>query len=121
MIEADIRPFTILLFFLNTGASIAMQLLLREWPDILALVWSNVFCKQDLWPLFQSLLPLSLNFGGMFKRSLWQAYVSEKIADKILHVINVEDDYVWLHDSLRIMSFFGDLLTWKDNKALSFY
>uniref|UniRef100_A0A151S5E4 Alpha,alpha-trehalose-phosphate synthase [UDP-forming] 6 n=1 Tax=Cajanus cajan TaxID=3821 RepID=A0A151S5E4_CAJCA len=35
-----------------------------------------------------------------FNRSLWQAYVSvNKIfADRIMEVINPEDDYVWIHD-----------------------
>ncbi|OIW01899.1 hypothetical protein TanjilG_15224 [Lupinus angustifolius] len=58
------------------------------------------FCKQYLWPLFHYMLPLSPEFGGRFDRSLWQAYVSvNKIfADRIVEVINPEDDYVWVHD-----------------------
>uniref|UniRef100_UPI001CB977EF alpha,alpha-trehalose-phosphate synthase [UDP-forming] 6-like n=1 Tax=Erigeron canadensis TaxID=72917 RepID=UPI001CB977EF len=58
------------------------------------------FCKQHLWPLFHYMLPLSPDLGGRFNRSLWQAYVSvNKIfADKIMEVINPEDDYVWIHD-----------------------
>ncbi|MCL7042476.1 hypothetical protein MKW94_009150 [Papaver nudicaule] len=58
------------------------------------------FCKQQLWPLFHYMLPLSPDLGGRFDRSLWQAYVSvNKIfADKILEVINPEDDFVWVHD-----------------------
>ncbi|KAK7320095.1 hypothetical protein RJT34_04826 [Clitoria ternatea] len=58
------------------------------------------FCKQQLWPLFHYMLPLSPDLDGRFNRSLWQAYVSvNKIfADRIMEVINPEDDYVWIHD-----------------------
>ncbi|MBA0737113.1 hypothetical protein Gogos_010589, partial [Gossypium gossypioides] len=58
------------------------------------------FCKQHLWPLFHYMLPLSPDLGGRFDRSLWQAYVSvNKIfADKVMEVINPDDDYVWVHD-----------------------
>lgn len=33
------------------------------------------FCKQQLWPLFHYLLPLSPNSSGRFDPDLWQAYV----------------------------------------------
>lgn len=58
------------------------------------------FCKQHLWPLFHYMLPLSPDLGGRFNRSMWQAYVSvNKIfADRIMEVINPEDDFVWVHD-----------------------
>uniref|UniRef100_A0A0C9RLZ9 alpha,alpha-trehalose-phosphate synthase (UDP-forming) n=1 Tax=Wollemia nobilis TaxID=56998 RepID=A0A0C9RLZ9_9CONI len=58
------------------------------------------FCKQQLWPLFHYMLPLSPDHGGRFDRSLWQAYVSANkiFADKVMEVINPEDDYVWVHD-----------------------
>ncbi|KAG9454394.1 hypothetical protein H6P81_007298 [Aristolochia fimbriata] len=58
------------------------------------------FCKQQLWPLFHYMLPLSPDLGGRFDRSLWQAYVSvNKIfADKVMEVINPDDDFVWVHD-----------------------
>ncbi|RAL47822.1 hypothetical protein DM860_011407 [Cuscuta australis] len=58
------------------------------------------FCKQHLWPVFHYMLPLSPDLGGRFNRSLWQAYVSvNKIfADRIMEVINPEDDFVWIHD-----------------------
>ncbi|EEC84539.1 hypothetical protein OsI_31278 [Oryza sativa Indica Group] len=58
------------------------------------------FCKQQLWPLFHYMLPLSPELGGRFDRALWQAYVSvNKIfADKILEVISPDEDYVWVHD-----------------------
>ncbi|KAK7252249.1 hypothetical protein RIF29_36069 [Crotalaria pallida] len=47
-IEADIRPFRGLLlglFFLTTGTSIDMQLLLREWPNVLALLGGLIAIK----------------------------------------------------------------------------
>ncbi|KAF9625256.1 hypothetical protein IFM89_020842 [Coptis chinensis] len=68
-------------------------------PDLFTKFYHG-FCKQQLWPLFHYMLPLSPDFGGRFDRSLWQAYVSvNKIfADKILEVINPEDDFVWVHD-----------------------
>lgn len=55
------------------------------------------FCKNHLWPLFHSLLPLA---STRFDRILFQSYVSvNKIfADKILEVINPDQDFVWVHD-----------------------
>ncbi|KAL8535849.1 hypothetical protein ACS0TY_011477 [Phlomoides rotata] len=68
-------------------------------PDLYSKYYHG-FCKQQLWPLFHYMLPLSPDLGGRFNRSLWQAYVSvNKIfADRIMEVINPEDDYVWIHD-----------------------
>ncbi|XP_057750153.1 alpha,alpha-trehalose-phosphate synthase [UDP-forming] 6 [Arachis stenosperma] len=68
-------------------------------PDLFTRYYHG-FCKQQLWPLFHYMLPLSPDLGGRFNRSLWQAYVSvNKIfADRIMEVINPEDDYVWIHD-----------------------
>ncbi|XP_073223326.1 alpha,alpha-trehalose-phosphate synthase [UDP-forming] 6-like isoform X2 [Cicer arietinum] len=68
-------------------------------PDMFTRYYHG-FCKQQLWPLFHYMLPLSPELGGRFNRSLWQAYVSvNKIfADRIMEVINPEDDYVWIHD-----------------------
>ncbi|RWR79566.1 alpha,alpha-trehalose-phosphate synthase UDP-forming 6-like protein [Cinnamomum micranthum f. kanehirae] len=68
-------------------------------PDLFSRYYHG-FCKQQLWPLFHYMLPLSPDLGGRFDRSLWQAYVSvNKIfADKIMEVINPEDDFVWVHD-----------------------
>ena len=58
------------------------------------------FCKQQLWPLFHYMLPLSPDLGGRFNRALWQAYVSvnKVFADRIMEVINPEEDFVWVHD-----------------------
>ncbi|KAJ6426957.1 hypothetical protein OIU84_022538 [Salix udensis] len=68
-------------------------------PDIFTKFYHG-FCKQHLWPLFHYMLPLSPDLGGRFDRSLWQAYVSvNKIfAEKVMKVINPDDDYVWVHD-----------------------
>uniref|UniRef100_A0A803Q3K1 alpha,alpha-trehalose-phosphate synthase (UDP-forming) n=1 Tax=Cannabis sativa TaxID=3483 RepID=A0A803Q3K1_CANSA len=68
-------------------------------PDLFSKYYHG-FCKQQLWPLFHYMLPLSPDLGGRFNRSLWQAYVSvNKIfADRIMEVINPEDDFVWVHD-----------------------
>ncbi|XP_010268369.1 PREDICTED: probable alpha,alpha-trehalose-phosphate synthase [UDP-forming] 9 isoform X2 [Nelumbo nucifera] len=58
------------------------------------------FCKQHLWPLFHYMLPISPNHGARFDRALWQAYVSANkiFADKVMEVINPDEDYVWVHD-----------------------
>ncbi|KAI3423784.1 Glyco_transf_20 domain-containing protein [Psidium guajava] len=58
------------------------------------------FCKHYLWPLFHYMLPMSPTQGARFNRLQWQAYVSANkvFADKIMEVINPEEDYVWIHD-----------------------
>ncbi|XP_020272721.1 probable alpha,alpha-trehalose-phosphate synthase [UDP-forming] 7 [Asparagus officinalis] len=58
------------------------------------------FCKQLLWPLFHYMLPFSADHGGRFDRSLWEAYVlaNKLFSQKVIEVINPEDDYVWIHD-----------------------
>ncbi|KAF3786180.1 Alphaalpha-trehalose-phosphate synthase UDP-forming 5 [Nymphaea thermarum] len=68
-------------------------------PDLFSRYYHG-FCKQQLWPLFHYMLPLSPDLGGRFERSLWQAYVSvNKIfADKVMEVISPDDDFVWVHD-----------------------
>ena len=33
------------------------------------------FCKQQLWPLFHYILPVSPSSTGRFNSELWQAYV----------------------------------------------
>ncbi|GER37182.1 trehalose phosphate synthase [Striga asiatica] len=68
-------------------------------PDLYTRYYHG-FCKQQLWPLFHYMLPLSPDLGGRFNRSLWQAYVSvnKNFADRIMEVINPEDDFVWVHD-----------------------
>ena len=58
------------------------------------------FCKQQLWPLFHYMLPMCPDHGDRFDRLQWQAYVSANkiFADKVMEVINPDDDYVWVHD-----------------------
>ncbi|KAI5419676.1 hypothetical protein KIW84_043732 [Lathyrus oleraceus] len=58
------------------------------------------FCKQQLWPLFHYMLPICSDHGDRFDRVLWQAYVSANkiFADKVMEVINPDDDFVWVHD-----------------------
>ncbi|KVH96785.1 probable alpha,alpha-trehalose-phosphate synthase [UDP-forming] 7 [Cynara cardunculus var. scolymus] len=58
------------------------------------------FCKQHLWPLFHYRLPFSATHGGRFDRSLWEAYVAANkiFSQKVIEVINPDDDYVWIHD-----------------------
>ncbi|KAF9672478.1 hypothetical protein SADUNF_Sadunf11G0046400 [Salix dunnii] len=68
-------------------------------PDILSRFYHG-FCKQYLWPLFHYMLPISGNHGGRFDRSLWEAYVAANkiFSQRVIEVINPEDDYVWIHD-----------------------
>ncbi|XP_022956828.1 probable alpha,alpha-trehalose-phosphate synthase [UDP-forming] 9 [Cucurbita moschata] len=58
------------------------------------------FCKQQLWPLFHYMLPMCPEHGDRFDRQLWQAYVSANklFADKVMEIINSEEDSVWVHD-----------------------
>ncbi|CAL9135063.1 unnamed protein product [Musa textilis] len=61
------------------------------------------FCKNNLWPLFHYMLPFSADHGGSgsrFDRSLWESYVlaNKLFSQKVIEVINPEDDYVWIHD-----------------------
>ncbi|ONK71741.1 uncharacterized protein A4U43_C04F11890 [Asparagus officinalis] len=69
-------------------------------PNDLFTKFYHGFCKQQLWPLFHYMLPLSRDLGGRFDRTLWQAYVSvNKIfADKVMEVISPDEDFVWVHD-----------------------
>ncbi|XP_076927390.1 putative alpha,alpha-trehalose-phosphate synthase [UDP-forming] 11 [Bidens hawaiensis] len=58
------------------------------------------FCKHYLWPLFHYMLPVTRAHGVRFDRVAWQAYVSANkiFADKVMEVINPDEDYVWIHD-----------------------
>ncbi|KAL2481005.1 hypothetical protein Adt_33971 [Abeliophyllum distichum] len=58
------------------------------------------FCKHYLWPLFHYMLPFTPNHGVRFDKATWQAYVSANkiFADKVMEVINPDEDYVWVHD-----------------------
>ncbi|OWM72986.1 probable alpha,alpha-trehalose-phosphate synthase [UDP-forming] 7 [Punica granatum] len=68
-------------------------------PDILSKYYHG-FCKQHLWPLFHYMLPFASNHGGRFDRALWESYVAANkiFSEKVIEIINPEDDYVWIHD-----------------------
>ncbi|GMG98517.1 hypothetical protein Nepgr_000357 [Nepenthes gracilis] len=68
-------------------------------PDLVDRYY-NKFCKKQLWPLFHYMLPFSADHGGRFDRSLWEDYVSVNrlFAQRVIEVINPDDDYVWIHD-----------------------
>ncbi|MBA0627833.1 hypothetical protein Godav_022640, partial [Gossypium davidsonii] len=83
------------------------QLLLDKFKCVPAFLPSDIltkfyhgFCKQHLWPLFHYMLPFSASHGGRFDRSLWEAYVAANkiFSQRVIEVINPEDDYVWIHD-----------------------
>ncbi|XLR07885.1 hypothetical protein S83_035823 [Arachis hypogaea] len=69
-------------------------------PSELQKQFYHGFCKQHLWPIFHDMLPMFADFRNGFDRSLWHAYVSANkiFADKVMEVINPEQDYVWVHD-----------------------
>mmetsp|Transcript_7436 Transcript_7436/g.16134 ORF Transcript_7436/g.16134 Transcript_7436/m.16134 type:complete len:857 (+) Transcript_7436:209-2779(+) len=58
------------------------------------------FCKQQLWPLFHYILPVSPFSSGRFDSELWQAYVkaNKTFADKLVDECSNETDFVWIHD-----------------------
>ncbi|XP_052178133.1 probable alpha,alpha-trehalose-phosphate synthase [UDP-forming] 7 isoform X2 [Diospyros lotus] len=58
------------------------------------------FCKKQLWPLFHYMLPFSADYGRRYDRSMWEAYVTANklFSQKVIEVINPEDDFVWIHD-----------------------
>ncbi|CAL0319980.1 unnamed protein product [Lupinus luteus] len=68
-------------------------------PDLMEKFYDG-FCKQQLWTLFHYMMPMYPRNCNIFDRSLWLAYVSANkiFADKVLEVVNQEEDYVWIHD-----------------------
>lgn len=58
------------------------------------------FCKHYLWPLLHYMVPMTPTHGARFDRAQWQAYVTANriFADKVMEVINPDEDYVWVHD-----------------------
>ncbi|CAN6852188.1 unnamed protein product [Brassica oleracea] len=69
-------------------------------PKDLQEMYYRGFCKHQLWPLFHYMLPMFPDHGDRFDRKLWQAYVSTNkiFSDRVMEVINPEDDYVWIQD-----------------------
>ncbi|CAH8354409.1 unnamed protein product [Eruca vesicaria subsp. sativa] len=68
-------------------------------PDLQSKFYDG-FCKRQLWPLFHYMLPFTADHGTRFDRSLWEAYVATNklFFQKVIQVINPDDDYVWIHD-----------------------
>ncbi|KAK1699198.1 hypothetical protein QYE76_015895 [Lolium multiflorum] len=76
-------------------------------PDLYDRFYQS-FCKGYLWPLFHYMLPFASgpppqdapSRGGRFDRASWEAYVlaNKHFFEKVVEVINPEDDYVWVHD-----------------------
>ncbi|KAJ0244944.1 hypothetical protein HA466_0184570 [Hirschfeldia incana] len=71
-------------------------------PDLNSKFYDG-FCKRQLWPLFHYMLPFSppdQDGGKRFDRSTWEAYVAANklFFQKIIEVINPDDDFVWIHD-----------------------
>lgn len=58
------------------------------------------FCKQQLWPMMHYLLPLSPYSQARFDPELWQSYIkaNKLFSDRLIEVVNVEEDWVWVHD-----------------------
>lgn len=58
------------------------------------------FCKHYLWPLFHYMLPMSPCSGARFEQGQWLAYVqaNKAFADRVMEVINPDEDFVWIHD-----------------------
>ena len=58
------------------------------------------FCKQQLWPLFHYLLPMSPASTARFDAELWQSYVKANKAflEKIVEESATDADTVWIHD-----------------------
>ena len=56
------------------------------------------FCKQQLWPLFHYLLPLSPGSSGRFDPDLWQAYVkANKVGCGSVAALIAVHDRRWRH------------------------
>ncbi|GIL85506.1 hypothetical protein Vretimale_13398 [Volvox reticuliferus] len=57
-------------------------------------------CKQQLWPLFHYVLPVSPDSSGRFDQEMWQAYVkaNKVFCEKVVEESATDTDYVWIHD-----------------------
>ncbi|KAK9110808.1 hypothetical protein Sjap_018868 [Stephania japonica] len=89
-IEADIRPFRGLLlglFFVTTGTSIDMQLLLREWPNVLSLLIGLIVIKTmiitAIGPRFGLTLQESLRIGFLLSQGGEFAFVVFSLANRL--------------------------------------
>ncbi|GFR42321.1 hypothetical protein Agub_g3228 [Astrephomene gubernaculifera] len=57
-------------------------------------------CKQQMWPLFHYVLPMSPESSGRFDQEMWQAYVkaNKVFCEKVVEESATDTDYVWIHD-----------------------
>ncbi|KAG2439617.1 hypothetical protein HXX76_004969 [Chlamydomonas incerta] len=57
-------------------------------------------CKQQMWPLFHYVLPMSPESSGRFDQETWQAYVkaNKVFCEKVVEESATDTDYVWIHD-----------------------
>ncbi|CAG9460570.1 unnamed protein product [Pedinophyceae sp. YPF-701] len=60
----------------------------------------NQLCKLQLWPMLHYVLPMNPHGAGRFDASLWQACIkaNKMYGDRLMEVLNVETDFVWIHD-----------------------
>ncbi|XP_048599220.1 probable alpha,alpha-trehalose-phosphate synthase [UDP-forming] 7 [Brassica napus] len=65
-------------------------------PDLRSKYYDR-FCKRQLWSLFHYMLPFSPSNGGIFDRSMWEAYVAANklFFQKVIKVINPDDDFIY--------------------------
>lgn len=89
-IEADIRPFRGLLlglFFVTTGTSIDIELLLREWPNVLTLLGGLIFIKTliitALGPRVGLSLQESVRIGFLLSQGGEFAFVVFSLANRL--------------------------------------
>ncbi|KAJ7553953.1 hypothetical protein O6H91_06G120000 [Diphasiastrum complanatum] len=89
-VEADIRPFRGLLlglFFVTTGTSIDIQLLLREWPNVLALLGGLIAIKTAIitaiGPRVGLTLPESVRIGLLLSQGGEFAFVVFSLANRL--------------------------------------
>lgn len=89
-IEAEIRPFRGLLlglFFVTTGTSIDTQLLLREWPNVLALLGGLIAIKTaiitSIGPFVGLSLPESVRIGLLLSQGGEFAFVVFSLANRL--------------------------------------
>ncbi|MCO5612748.1 hypothetical protein L7F22_067017 [Adiantum nelumboides] len=89
-IEAEIRPFRGLLlglFFVTTGTSIDIQLLLREWPNVLTLLGGLIAIKTaittTIGPFVGLSLPESVRIGLLLSQGGEFAFVVFSLANRL--------------------------------------
>lgn len=60
----------------------------------------KAFCKQQLWPLFHYVLPMSPHSPGRFDPRLWQDYVkaNKSFCKVVVEECATDTDFVWIHD-----------------------